>query len=613
MTAPEDLQIQALISDYAAGRRTPRETLARAHALARAQATNPIWTTLFTWERIASALELAEKRRLQGESLPLFGVPFGIKDNIDAKDCTTTCACPTFRRDPDHSAHVVEQLEAAGAIAFGKTNLDQFATGLVGTRSPYGACHSAFDERYISGGSSSGSALAVALGHVSFALGTDTAGSGRVPAALNNVVGLKPTRGLLSTRGVVPACRSLDCVSVFAGNVADCWSVLTTAAGFDPEDPFSRSAPSGASAMPKRFRFGVPHSAEFFGDIASARAFDLAVARLSELGGELVQIDFTPFQQAASLLYYGPWVAERAAAVGDFVATNPAGLDPIVGNIIRQASTWNAIDAFKADYRLRELQARVAQYWSDIDVLVVPTTPTTFTHEQIASDPVGNNTKLGTYTNFTNLLDLCGIAIPTGFKSKGQPFGVTLLAPAFCDAAVAVLGQRLHEQQDLSVGATSIPVRKPSPDSPASAIAQLPQSAETPRARVRQSITIAVVGAHLSGQPLNSQLLAIGGRLERTTRTAARYRLFALPNTQPPKPGLVRVASGGAAIEVEVYALDAEAFGRLTADVAAPLAIGNLQLQDDSWVKGFLCEPVATENALDISHYGGWRAYLERR
>jgi allophanate hydrolase len=449
---------------------------------------------------------------------------------------------------------------------------------------------------------------------VSFALGTDTAGSGRVPAALNNVVGLKPTRGLSSARGVVPACRSLDCVSVFAGNVADAALVLEIMAGFDARDPFSRPAPAGQSLrLTEGFRFGVPskQQLEFFGDALSEAAYARAIEQLTELGGQVVPIDFEAFRQAGSLLYSGPWVAERAVSVGEFIARQTAGLDPTVASIIGDAKRWSAADAFAAQHRLRDLHRQVETLWQDMDVLVVPTVPTTYTREQIAADPLGPNQRLGTYTNFTNLLDLCGVAVPAGFKAKGQPFGVTLLGPAFADRAMIDLGSRLHQSYHLTVGATPVRVREPSALPNGAPQRRTPRT-PGPMARLHQSIRLAVVGAHLQGQPLHFQLVELGARFEGAARTAGNYRLFALDGTVPAKPGLVRQSSGGASIEVEVYALDAAGFGQFVAQVAAPLVIGNVELSSGEWVKGFLCESVATEKATEITGLGGWRAYLAR-
>jgi len=606
----EDLQLQSLQDDFAGGRRTPLDTLRRAHARARESQHTHAWITLLDWERIEAQLRHADERRAAGQDQPLYGVPFAVKDNIDVAGVPTTAACPGYARVPAASAPVVAALQEAGAIVFGKTNLDQFATGLVGTRSPYGACPSAFDPRYISGGSSSGSALAVALGHVSFALGTDTAGSGRVPAALNNIVGFKPTRGWLSTRGVVPACRSLDCVSVFAASAADGWRVLEIAAGFDAADAYSRAAPPGTSALDiPGFRFGVPTELEFFGDGGSERAFQEAVSRLQQLGGHAVPIDFTPFRHAAELLYQGPWLAERALSFGDFIARDEPGIDPTVASIVRGATRLTAADAFRAQYRLQALTREVSALWREIDTLIVPTTATSYTHEQIAESPIELNSRLGIYTNFTNLLDLCGVAVPAGFRAERQPFGITLLGPAFTDRAQMQLAAKLQANYQGTVGATRTPVRAPSDRAPhrRAAVAVAPQP------RALQSVSVAVVGAHLEGQPLHRELIELGARLELSTRTAPRYKLYALAGTVPAKPGLVRTNAPAGAIELEVYRLDAAAFGQFVSAVGAPLGIGNLELEDGRWVKGFLCEAHATEAATDITHFGGWRPYLASR
>ncbi len=546
-----------------------------------------------------------------GASGPLSGLRFAIKDNIDLAGIPTTAACPGFAYTPAESAPVVSRLLAAGALPLGKTNLDQFATGLVGTRSPYGAPRNVFNPHYISGGSSSGSAVAVALGEVDFALGTDTAGSGRVPAAFNGIVGLKPTRGRLSTRGVVPACRSLDCVSIFARDIATAARVLSAAEGFDSLDPFSRSAPGNAEPQlgpsaplrneapePSRCRLGVPRpdQLDWFGNQESSALFAAALARLRALGAEIVEIDFAPFLEAARLLYEGPWAAERYAAVGEFIerhsatpeAARAAGLDPTVAQIILGAKCASAVDAFRASYRLAELRRAADAILATVHALVAPTAGTIYTVAEIEADPIRLNSNLGRYNNFMNLLDLCGLTLPAGRYSFGPGFGITLIAPAWHDDALLALGARFLGEA---------PPSSPSPP-PASAPAE---------------ITLAVCGAHLRGQPLHAQLLALGARFLAATRTAPRYRLYALANTTPPKPGLVRVAdddgTGGAPIAVETYALAPEAFGRFVAAVPPPLVIGNAELADGTWVKSFLCEPHALAGATDISAHGGWLAY----
>jgi allophanate hydrolase len=511
----------------------------------------------------------------------LNGLRFGVKDNIDVAGLPTTAACPAFAYTPRETAPVVSRLTAAGALVAGKTNMDQFATGLVGTRTPYGACSSVFDERYISGGSSSGSAVAVALGEADFALGTDTAGSGRVPAAFNGLVGLKPTRGLLSTRGVVPACRSLDCVSIFTRTVDLARRVFDVARGFDAADPFARLPAPGDGAAPwlgGPFRYGVPSPSqlEFFGDDEAATLFSRAIQRLATIGGEQVEIDLAVLRRAADLLYSGPWVAERMAAVRDFFGAHADEMDPIVRRIIGGAERFSAVDTFTAQYQLQALRRAADEMWTTVDVVLLPTTPTIYTHAQIAADPIGLNTNLGYYTNFVNLLDMAAVAAPAGVRPSGLPFGVQLIGPAFSDdALLGLVEQYLGEP-----------------------VALAPTGC----------VQVAVVGAHLSGQPLNHQLTDRGARLLRTTRTTADYRLFALPDG---RPGLLRDASSsGQGIEIEVWALPEHYFGSFVAAIPPPLGIGTLVLQDGQHVKGFVCESFAVASANEITHLGGWRAYL---
>ncbi len=414
-----------------------------------------VWISRATQDALAAQVEVLEGRRARGEALPLYGIPCAVKDNIDAAGFATTAACPSYAYEPERDATVVGKLREAGALIVGKTNLDQFATGLVGTRSPYGACSSAFDERYTSGGSSSGSAVAVATGVVSFALGTDTAGSGRVPAGFNNLVGVKPSRGLLSTRGVVPACRSLDCVSVFALTMQDARDVMRVAEGFDGEDPYSRTFPSSAPRGVAGLRIGVPEasSLEFCGNQESALLYQSAVEGVGKLGVSLVNVDWAPFREATLLLYSGPWVAERYAAVGEFLEGSPAGVDPTVRKIILGGRDIGAADAFRGMHRLAELRRRSEAVWQEVDALLLPTTPTAYTHEEVAADPVGTNSNLGTYTNFVNLLDLAGVAVPAGFRSDGRPHGVSFFAPAGTDAMLMDLGEAFHRLSDDNVGA----------------------------------------------------------------------------------------------------------------------------------------------------------------
>lgn len=580
-----NLDIAALTSAYRAGVRKPTDVIDSIYAAIEQQGERPVWITLVPRkEALQRARILEEDPRAM--ALPLYGVPFAIKDNIDVVGVPTTAGCPQFAYTPDRNAKVVERLMAAGAIPIGKTNMDQFATGLVGVRSPYGACSSVYDERYISGGSSSGSAVAVARGLVSFSLGTDTAGSGRVPAALNNLVGLKPTRGLLSTAGVVPACRTLDCVSIFALNTEDAEAVWRGACGPDASDPFSREAGCGQDAAPwltsETFRFGVPASdqLEFFGDTEAEALYQAAIDNLEHSGGEATPIDYTPFQEAAQLLYSGPWVAERLAAIEPFLAEHGDAIHPVVRRIIDGGAKYSAVDAHRAMYRLQELRALAAKQWEAMDVLLLPTAGTTYTIEQVEADPIQLNSNLGYYTNFVNLMDLAAISIPAGFRTNGLPFGVSLIGPAFSDAALLELASRTSRGRQQMTTAPGC-------------------------------VSIAVVGAHLTGQPLNRDLTTRGARLTRTCRTAAGYRLYALQNTTPPKPGLVRDdAFFGPGIEVEVWSMPEHEFGGFVDDIPAPLGIGNAMLEDGSSVKCFICEPFAITGSREITSYGGWRNYL---
>ena len=533
-------------------------------------------------DRLRQRLQACGTRAEALARFPLLGLPFAVKDNIDIAGAPTTAACPAFKHIARENATAVQRLLDAGALWVGKTNLDQFATGLVGTRSPYGRPASVFDAGRISGGSSSGSAVAVASGLVAFALGTDTAGSGRVPAGLNGLVGLKPTPGRVSSAGVLPACRSVDCVSVFAHTVADAAQVLAVLEGPDARDAYSHFAP-GRAALPPRPRLGVPRQAVFHGDAGYAGAWPDALQRARDLGAELVELDFAPLFEVAALLYEGPWVAERHAVLQALMERNPQALDATVLKVVSRAVGLSATDTFRAQYRLRELQAALAGLWQQVDALLVPTTTGHPTFEEIDADPVGANARMGVYTNFVNLLGWSALAVPAGFTDSGLPFGVTLIGPSGADAALARWGMAWTGQ---------------TPE------AQLGWPATEP------TLALAVVGAHLSGLPMNGQLTERGAWLLQATRTAPLYRLYALPGTTPPKPGLQRVAEGGAAIAVEVWAMPQAAVGSFLALIPAPLGLGSVQLEDGRSVHGFLCEAHALSGAQDISAHGGWRAYL---
>ncbi len=590
--------VLSIVAAHRAGTMTPAETVARTYARIRAHNDPAVFISLRD-----EADVLAEARALQAKGathLPLYGVPVAVKANIDVAGLPTTAACPAFSYSPAHDSTAVARLRAAGAIVIGKTNLDQFATGLVGVRSPYGVPRNTFDADLVPGGSSSGSAVAVAAGLVPLALGTDTAGSERVPAGFNNIVGLKPSLGLISTNGLVPACRTLDCISVFALTVDDAWTALAAVAGPDRADSYSRNRPLGTpGAMPKHIKLGTPLPGQrlFFGDKDYEAGYDAALARLAKLGCDIVEVDIEPFYETARLLYDGPWVAERTIVAQKLLASDPDAIHPVTRAITLDGLRPTAIDAFAAFYKLERLR-RVSDFIfaNQIDALALPTAPTTYTVKQVLNDPIQLNSRLGTYTNFVNLLDLCGLALPASMTGKGLPFGITLLAPGGGDARLAEIGRVFHADTQLPLGALKLPQ---------------PALPPVPAAAVDGEIAVAVVGAHLSGLPLNGELRTLGGRLLEATKTAPDYKLYALNGAVPPKPGLLRVEAGqGASVEVEVWALPKAAFGAFIDGVGAPLSIGTLTLAGGQSVKGFLMEAAAAAGARDISSFGGWRAYL---
>lgn len=582
---------------------SPVEIAERALAAIARRGDDGVWISVAPADRLLDEARALERRHAAGERLPLYGSSFAVKDNIDVAGLPTTAACPALASTPARHAPVVARLLEAGALCVGKTNLDQLATGLSGVRSPYGVPPNPFDARYVPGGSSSGSGVAVAVGLVDFALGTDTAGSGRVPAAFNNVVGLKPSRGLLSAAGVVPACPSLDCVSIFALTVEEAVRVADLARGFDESDPFSRPEADGFSfagrARPPRFRFGLPGGAalDFRGDAAAAATFARAVERIRGLGGEPVEIDFAPFREAGALVYDGAFVAERLIAGGALLAARPEALLPPVRTILTGALTVDARAAFDTHRRLAQLRRVAARILAGVDFLLVPTTVTIPRVADMQADPLRLNAALGTFTTFVNPLDLAALAVPAGFRDDGLPAGVTLVGPWGSDARLAAFGAAVHRATSDRLGALG----RTLPPEPAAASA-IPDG----------WIGLAVAGAHLSGEPLNHQLTDLEARFVRAARTAPSYRLYALPNTTPPKPGLVRAAEGGGPIELEVWALSPAAFGAFVAKIPAPLAIGRISLDDGTAVSGFLCESFATAGAADITATGGWRRYLGR-
>lgn len=596
MRAEQPETIAAIVAAHRAGTLTPAQTIARTYQRIRDHNDPAVFISLRDeTDAIAEAERLA-KRNPAG--LPLHGVPVAVKDNIDALGFPTTAACPAFSYMPTHDSTAVARLRAAGAIIIGKTNLDQFATGLVGVRSPYGIPRNSVRNDLVPGGSSSGSAVAVGAGLVPLSLGTDTAGSGRVPAMLNNIVGLKPSLGMISTAGLVPACRTLDCISVFALTVDDAALALSVMAGPDQADPFSRDRPLGAlTRLPAGLRLGVPRDGQliFFGDKESEAAYGGALKRWASLGATLVEFDLEPFYETARLLYEGPWVAERYLVIKDLLASAPDAIHAVTREITAAGARPSAADTFSALYRLQGLRKIAERTFAGIDALVLPTAPTAYTTAQVLANPIELNSRLGTYTNFVNLLDLCGLAVPAAMRSDGIPFGITLLAPAGRDAMLASIGRVFHADTRLSLGAKSV-AQPP--------LAPLPADSG-------DEIPIAVVGAHLSGMVLNGELRALDATLIEATRTAADYKLYALQTT-PPKPGMLRVEAGkGSAIELEIWSLSPAAFGQFVNAIPAPMAIGTIRLGDGRSVKGFLVEPEALGDARDITTYGGWRAYMK--
>ncbi|MCO1335238.1 allophanate hydrolase [Microbulbifer sp. OS29] len=599
-----DLTLNQLKKTYQQGITTPRELINELLDQAQQQAGYNAWIKLLTIEQLQPFFDNLDT--VQPKDLPLYGVPFAIKDNIDLAGVATTAACPDFSYIPSDSAFVVEALIRAGAIPLGKTNLDQFATGLVGVRSPYGQVKNAFNQDYISGGSSAGSAIATALGQVSFALGTDTAGSGRVPAALNNLIGHKPTRGLLSNTGVVPACKSLDCVSIFSLNCQDAASILEVAARFDANDSYSRTNPhynrlhyfqKNRITNNASFTFGVPSDLDFQEDKHAQMLFNRAIEYLKALGGTAVNFNFEPFKKAAKLLYEGPWIAERWIATQN---VKPGSMLEVIRTIIASAESKTAVDAFKGQYRLKALKRICDESLGNFDFVITPTLPTPYTREQLAEQPIKRNSILGTYTNFMNLLDYSATAVPVGFLNSGVSWGVTLFSEKYSDMALLSCADGLHRCFELPLGATGIHQHQTA--NQAEPFYQL--------APPNKQVNVVVSGGHLEGQPLNWQLTEREAKLIKKTRTSGQYQLFALPDGK--RPAMMRnEVDHGQAIEVEVWQLPAKYFGSLVAAIPAPLGIGKVELADGSWETGFICEASGIKGATNITHFASWRAWLK--
>ncbi|MCG7900478.1 MAG: allophanate hydrolase [Candidatus Thiodiazotropha weberae] len=598
---PYEMTISALRRAYLSGSLTPEQVMQTIRKRASEYEDYNIWIHLLSEAEQAHYLDRLQQLDLA--RFPLWGIPFAIKDNIDLNEIPTTAACIEFAYTPTASATVVERLIAAGAIPVGKANLDQFATGLNGTRSPWGACRNAFKPDYISGGSSSGSAVSVALGLASFSLGTDTAGSGRVPACFNNLIGLKPSRGLLSTKGLVPACRSLDCITLFACDTDDANLVLSVAEAYDADDEYSRNNPFqnqkrhyGERQGPLKIGVIPGQQLNFFGDQAYQQAYRDTLKQLETDGIEFIEIDYQPFAEAARLLYEGPWVAERYLATQPLIDDNPQALFPVVREIIEPGKALQAGSLFEAQYRLSGLKAICNRQLAAVDCLLTPTAGTCFTIEQMLEEPILRNSQLGYYTNFMNLLDLASVAVPTQMTTSGLPFGITLVGDAFTDRALLSIAKRIHRQFELKIGASQYEL----------------QSTAQPSVADYNKIDVVVCGAHLQGLPLNWQLTERGATLKAKTKTAPIYRMYALPGGPPARPGLILDEAAGGAIEVEVWSMPQSQFGGFVAAIPSPLGIGKLKLADGTQASGFICESYAITGAEEITGYGGWKAYLNR-
>lgn len=559
---PEKLTIQWLKSEYQSGNLSPMEVAEYIVARAEEYKDYHIWIVKPDLAKIQMYVDRLPK---EPESLPLWGIPFAIKDNIDWEGEATTAACPEYAYIAEENATVVEKLIQAGAIPVGKTNLDQFATGLVGTRSPYGEVHNALNPDLISGGSSSGSAVAVALGLAAFSLGTDTAGSGRVPAMLNCLVGYKPPVGAWSAKGVVPACASLDCVTVFANDLEDAKIVNDYARGFDEGYSYSREFPQPVGKLPKKICL-PENGVEFFGSYKDVmeKKWNKAVERLKRSGVEIRYIDYTMFQKAASILYDGPWVAERWKDLGTFVEKHPGKIFPVTETVLRSGAKpeHTAVSVFQAMHTLADYKCRVREILKDA-VLVMPTAGGTFTREQVRKDPIATNSQMGLYTNHCNLLDLCAVAVPENTVDRELPFGITMFG--------------LAKNEDLILGMAEQFLKQ-------------------------ETTTLAVCGLHKKGYPLEYQLTELGGYYTESTMSAAAYKLYELEGT-PVKPGMFYDPEGGS-ISLDLYEVPVEKVGAFMQNIREPLGIGTIELCDGRKVKGFLCQEYSARQGRDITGQG---------
>ena len=595
-----NLNISHLIESYKNKTLTPKQLVEDILKRSEEFVDHKIWIHQLSLEELQPYLDNLENKNI--DDLPLYGVPFAIKDNIDLVGIPTTAACPAFENTPDKSAFVVQQLINAGAIPIGKTNMDQFATGLVGTRSPepWGACKNSFNKDYISGGSSSGSSVSVALGLVSFSLGTDTAGSGRVPASLNNLVGLKPSIGLLSMTGVLPACRSLDCVSIFALTTDDANKVLEQAAVYDSEDQYARAIPFDNNirqyGLPNQtFTFAVPKAEQlkFFGNDPAQKLFEDSVVKMQSIGGIKQEIDFSIFLEAAILLYEGPWVAERYAAIEELITQHPEELLPVINTIIGSGKDKTASDAFKAEYQMQVYRAKAKQLLAEFDFMMTPTAGTIYTIDEVNADPIKMNSNMGYYTNFMNLLDCSCVAVPAGFLDGGLPWGISLVSTAMKDRQLLSYANKWQQHNNFKPGNLDAPLL------------------ETTATEISFSDTIPVIvcGAHLQGLPLNWQLTERGATLQKKTKSAKAYRMFVIEG-QLERPGMVRDDQAGSVIDIEIWRVPKSEFGSFVAGIPQPLGIGKVETEDGRWLPGFICEGYAVEGTREVTSLGGWRQYL---
>ena len=594
-----DMTLAGIKARYASGL-TPAQLMKELRDKAQSVDSYNIFIHILSDDELAPYLE--RLATLDPGITPLWGVPFVVKDNMDLAGIATTAACEAFSYSPDSTAFVVQRLIDQGALPLGKANLDQFATGLNGTRSPWGACRNSFDPSLVSGGSSSGSAVSVAMGLATFSLGTDTAGSGRIPACFNNLVGVKPSRGLLSTSGVVPACRSLDCVSIFALHCDDANVVLDVAEGFDNSDGYSRANPYDNCAhsygrYDQSLRLGVvaPEQLKFFDDTTYQSAYEKTIDALLADGVELIEIDFAPFDEVAKLLYEGPWVSERYVATQPLIDEHPEALFPVVRDIIAGGATPSAAQLFKAQYRLQDLRLRCSEVLKTVDALLTPTAGKLFSIDEMLTEPVRHNSELGYYMNFVNLLDMAAVAVPCAFTSEGLPFGVTLSAPAFTDRRLLSIANNIQSLAKITLGSSDIVM-------PPLSIKSVVRN---------DTMELVVCGAHLQGLPLNHQLIDRGAMLVEKTKTSNNYCLYALNESPVQRPALVRTKHNGAAIDVEVWKLPCSEIGSFLQQISAPLGLGKVQLADGRQVSGFIAEPTALADAKDITQLGGWRAFLE--